>query len=56
MSGSPAWRAAGSGAAGRGKPYSDTTIADYRRTYLHYLRPYFGPRTAEEIGEFEWQA
>jgi hypothetical protein len=27
-----------------------------RRTYLHYLRPHFRPRAAEEIGEFEWQA
>jgi integrase len=41
---------------GRGKPYSETTIDDYRRCYRHFLRPQFGPLVAEEISEFEWQA
>lgn len=41
---------------GRGKPYSETTIADYRRTWRNYLRPHFGPVAADNITEFEWQA
>jgi hypothetical protein len=28
---------------GRGKPYSQTTIDDYRRSYRNFLRPEFGP-------------
>jgi integrase len=40
---------------GRGKPYSSTTIEDYRRSYCHFLRPEFGPMLADEIGEVEWQ-
>ena len=40
---------------GRGQPYSETTIADYRRTYRNVLEPEFGPMVADEIGEVEWQ-
>ena len=40
---------------GKGKPYSETTIANYRRSWLHVLRPEFGPMVAEEISEVEWQ-
>jgi integrase len=40
---------------GRGQPYSDTTIADYRRSYRNVLEPVFGPMVADEIGEVEWQ-
>jgi hypothetical protein len=40
---------------GRGKPYSQTTIADYRGSYEGFLRPEFGPMPADEIGEVEWQ-
>ncbi len=40
---------------GRGQPYSETTIADYRRSYRGYLEPEFGPMVADEIGEVEWQ-
>ena len=40
---------------GRGKPYSETTIANYRRSWQHILRPEFGPMVAEEISEVEWQ-
>jgi integrase len=40
---------------GRGKPYSDTTIAGYRTSYRNFLRPEFGPMVADEIGEIEWQ-
>lgn len=38
---------------GRGQPYSDTTIADYRRSYRNVLEPEFGPMVADEI--LEWQ-
>jgi integrase len=40
---------------GRGKAYSDTTVADYRRAYHNFVRPEFGPMVADEIGEVEWQ-
>ena len=40
---------------GKGKPYSETTIANYRRSWQHVLRPEFGPMVAEEISEVEWQ-
>jgi integrase len=40
---------------GRGKPYSDTTVADYRRAYRNFLCPEFDPMVADEIGEIEWQ-
>jgi integrase len=40
---------------GRGQPYGDTTIADYRRSYGNVLEPEFGPMVADEIGEVEWQ-
>jgi integrase len=40
---------------GRGKPYSPTTIANYRRSWEHVLKPEFGPMVAEEISEVEWQ-
>ncbi len=40
---------------GRGQAYSETTIADYRRSYRGFLEPEFGPMIAEEIGEVEWQ-
>ena len=40
---------------GRGKSYSSTTIADYRRSYRNVLRPEFGSLVAEEIDERLWQ-
>ena len=40
---------------GRGQPYSETTIADYRRSYRNVLEPEFGAMVADEIGEIEWQ-
>ena len=40
---------------GRGKPYSQTTIGDYRRSYRHFLRPEFVPMVADEISELERQ-
>jgi hypothetical protein len=40
---------------GRGQTYSETTIADYRRSYRRFLEPEFGPMVAEEICEVEWQ-
>ena len=40
---------------GKGKPYSETTIVNYRRSWQHVLRPEFGPIVAEEITEIEWQ-
>jgi integrase len=40
---------------GKGKPYSTTTIAGYRRSWEHVLKPEFGPMVAEEINEVEWQ-
>jgi integrase len=40
---------------GRGKPYSSTTIDDYRRPYRNFLRPEFGPMIADQISELEWQ-
>ena len=40
---------------GKGKPYSETTIASYRRSWNHVIRPEFGPMVADEISEVEWQ-
>lgn len=40
---------------GRGQPYSETTIADYRRSYRNALEPEFGAMVADGIGEIEWQ-
>jgi integrase len=40
---------------GRGKPYSSTTIAGYRRSYLNFLRPQFGLLVAAEVNERVWQ-
>jgi integrase len=40
---------------GRGKAYSETTVADYRNAYRNFLRPELGPMVADEIGELEWQ-
>ena len=40
---------------GRGKAYSSTTIADYRRSYRNFLRPEFGALIADEIDERVWQ-
>jgi integrase len=40
---------------GKGKPYSETTIANYRRSWENVLRPEFGPMVAEDINEVEWQ-
>ena len=37
------------------QPYSETTIADYRRSYRNVLEPEFGAMIADEIGEIEWQ-
>src|SRR5215217_3131346 len=40
---------------GRGKPYSDTTIASMRRRWEYKLRPEFGDRFAGELTEMDWQ-
>lgn len=40
---------------GRGKAYSDTTIAGMLRSWKYRLRPEFGGRIAEEISEIDWQ-
>src|SRR3954467_2509275 len=40
---------------GKGKPYSPTPIAGYRRSWEHVLKPEFGPMVAEETSEVEWQ-
>jgi integrase len=40
---------------GRGRAYSDTTIAGMRRSWEYRLKPEFGPRIAEEISEIDWQ-
>jgi integrase len=40
---------------GKGKPYSETTIASYRRSWNHVIKPEFGPMVADEISEVEWQ-
>jgi integrase len=40
---------------GRGKPYSDTTIASMRRRWKYTLRPEFGDRFAGELTEMDWQ-
>jgi hypothetical protein len=40
---------------GRGKPYTETTVADYTRSHRNFLRPEFGPFAADDIGEVEWQ-
>jgi AAA domain/TrwC relaxase len=40
---------------GRGKPYSDTTVASMRRSWVYRLRPEFGARFAGELTEVEWQ-
>jgi integrase len=40
---------------GKGKPYSDTTIASMRRRWDYKVRPEFGDRFAGELTEMEWQ-
>ena len=40
---------------GRGKPYTESTVRDYERSYRNFLRPEFGPMPADDIGEVEWQ-
>src|SRR4051812_39261053 len=40
---------------GRGKPYSETTIAAMRRSLEYHLLPVFGPQHASEITELDWQ-
>jgi hypothetical protein len=40
---------------GRGKPYSETTIASMRRRWLYTLRPEFGNRFAGELTELDCQ-
>lgn len=40
---------------GKGKAYSDTTIASMRRSWNYRLKPEFGHRIAEEITEVDWQ-
>jgi hypothetical protein len=40
---------------GKGKPYTETTIRDYTRSYRNFVRPEFGPMPANDIGEVEWQ-
>lgn len=39
----------------RGRPYSETTVNDYRRSYRNHLEPEFGPMVADDIGAIEWQ-
>jgi hypothetical protein len=41
---------------GRGKSYSETTIAAMRRSLRYHLLPVFGPQHAAEISELDWQA
>ncbi len=40
---------------GRGKAYSDTTIASMRRRWQYKVRPEFGDRFAGELTEMDWQ-
>lgn len=40
---------------GRGKPYSDTTIASMRRRWDYKVRPEFGECFAAELTEMDWQ-
>src|SRR4051794_4189728 len=40
---------------GRGKPYSETTIASMRRRWEDKVRPEFGDRFAGELTEMDWQ-
>src|SRR3954468_10715403 len=40
---------------GKGKPYSDTTIASMRRRWQYKVRPEFGDRYAGEVSEMDWQ-
>src|SRR5687768_5029208 len=40
---------------GKGKPYSDTTIASMRRRWEYKVRPEFGDRFAGELTEMDWQ-
>jgi integrase len=40
---------------GKGKPYSDTTIASMRRRWQYKVRPEFGDRYAGELTEMDWQ-
>src|SRR4051794_5428225 len=40
---------------GRGKPYSETTIASMRRRWEYKVRPEFGERFAGELTEMDWQ-
>lgn len=40
---------------GRGKPYSETTIASMRRRWEYKVRPEFGDRYAAELTEIDWQ-
>lgn len=40
---------------GRGKPYTQSTVRDYTRSYRNFIRPEFGPMPADDIGEVEWQ-
>jgi integrase len=41
---------------GRGKPYSETTVAAMRRSLRYHVLPVFGPMHASEISELDWQA
>src|SRR5215207_7775044 len=40
---------------GKGKPYSDTTIARVRRRWQYKVRPEFGDRFVGELTEIDWQ-
>ena len=40
---------------GKGKPYSDTTIASMRRRWQYKVRPEFGDRFAGDLTEMDWQ-
>ena len=40
---------------GRGKPYSETTIASMRRRWENKVQPEFGDRFAGELTEMDWQ-
>src|SRR3954469_2383880 len=40
---------------GKGKPYSDTTIAAMRRSLKSHVLPVFGPQHAAEVSELDWQ-
>jgi hypothetical protein len=39
----------------RGKPYTESAVRDYERSYRNFLRLAFGPMPADDIADVEWQ-